>query len=746
MAEVIRPFFFDMMNLQTLKVDIPAGLVVFLVALPLCLGIALASGAPLMSGIVSGIIGGIIIGFISGSQTSVSGPAAGLAAIVLASIQQLGSFEIFLFAVILAGLMQLTLGIAKMGYIADFFPSNVIKGLLAAIGIVLILKQVPHAIGYDADPEGDFSFINPMGENTFSGLFHAMQFITPGAVIISIVSLIVLLYWHKTPLKNISFLPASLVVVIIGIGMSLLFQALIPNLIIGHEHMVSIPTIDASSMGSLIHIPDLSLLARSEIWIVAVTLAIVASLETLLNLEAVDKIDPHKRHSPPNRELIAQGFGNILAGLFGGIPLTSVIVRSSVNIQTGNKTKLSAIFHGILLLLSVLLLAPIMNMIPLASLAAILLVTGYKLANIGLFKSMYKKGIEQFIPFLGTVLAIVFTDLLIGVLVGLAISITFLMISNFRNPYVKQNYTLHVGEVMRLELPNQVTFLNKASIKETLYEIPENMYVVIDATSSDYIDHDIIEIIEDFKATIAPERNILINVLGQKSKYQLKDHVQFVNVLGKDKRDGLSPKDILNLLIKGNERFVAGEMSKKDFSKQVEITSKQQNPMCVIIGCIDSRTTPEILFDTGLGDILTIRIAGNIITKEIIGSIEIACSKLGAKLIVVKAHSHCGAVTLAMNDVSDFSMGSITSKIKTIAQKMGLFPLKHDDTDVFSIEQVARQNSIEGVQEIISQSPYLSEKISRGELGIVSAYHDISTGEVQFDALMIGTQADTSMM
>jgi carbonic anhydrase len=734
-----------MMNLQTLKVDIPAGLVVFLVALPLCLGIALASGAPLMSGIISGIIGGIVVGFISGSQTSVSGPAAGLAAIVLASIQQLGSFEIFLLAVILAGLMQLTLGIAKMGYIADFFPSNVIKGLLAAIGIVLILKQIPHAIGYDADPEGDFSFINPMGENTFSGLFHALQFITPGAVIISLVSLIILLYWHKTPLKKLSFFPASLVVVIIGIGMSVFFQALVPSLIVGQEHMVSIPAIDISSMGSFIHIPELSLLARSDIWTVAVTLAIVASLETLLNLEAVDKLDPHKRHSPPNKELIAQGFGNILAGFIGGIPLTSVIVRSSVNIQTGNKTKLSAIFHGILLLLSVLLLAPVMNMIPLASLAAILLVTGYKLANIDLFRSMFKKGIEQFIPFLGTVLAIVFTDLLIGVLVGLAISIAFLMISNFRNPYIKQNYTLHVGEVMRLELPNQVTFLNKASIKETLYEIPENMYVVIDATSSDYIDHDIIEIIEDFKITIAPERNILINVLGQKSKYQLKDHVQFVNVLGKDKRDGLSPKAILHLLIKGNERFVAGEMSKKDFSKQVEITSKQQNPMCVIIGCIDSRTTPEILFDTGLGDILTIRIAGNIITKEIIGSIEIACSKLGAKLIVVKAHSHCGAVTLAMNDINEFSMGSITSKIKLVAQKIDSYPLKHDDSDVKAIERVARQNAIEGVQEIISLSPYLSEKISRGELGIVSAYHDISTGEVQFDALMIGTQADTSI-
>lgn len=473
-------------------------------------------------------------------------------------------------------------------------------------------------------------------------------------------------------------------------------------------------------------------------------MAIVASLETLLNLEAVDKIDPHKRHSPPNRELIAQGVGNMLAGLFGGIPVTSVIVRSSVNIQTGNETKASAVFHGFLLLVSVLFLAPLMNLIPLASLAAILLVTGYKLANAGLFKSMYAKGMEQFIPFLATVLAIVFTDLLVGVLVGLAISIAFLMVSNFRNPYVKQNYTLHVGEVMRLELPNQVTFLNKASIKETLYDIPENMNVVIDATSSDYIDHDIIEIIDDFKETVAPERNIRLNILGQRSKYQLKDHVQFVNVLGKEMRDALSPKEVLDLLKKGNNRFVNGEMSKKDFSKQVEITSKQQNPMSVIIGCIDSRTTPEILFDAGLGDILTIRIAGNIINQEIIGSLEIACSKLGAKLIVVKAHSHCGAVTLSMHDVKEHSMGTITSKIKHVAEQIGAFPLKNDGNDAEVIEKVSKQNAVEGVQEILTLSPYLAEKVSKGELGIVSAYHDISTGEVEFDRMISGTHADAS--
>jgi carbonic anhydrase len=732
------------MNIKALKTDIPAGLVVFLVALPLCLGIALASGAPLMSGIISGIIGGIIIGFMSGSKTSVSGPAAGLAAVVLAAIQQLGSFEVFLFAIILAGLMQLALGIAKLGYIADFFPSNVIKGLLAAIGIVLILKQIPHALGYDADPEGEMSFWGAAGENTFSGLLNAFAYISPGAVLIAVLSIAILIFWNKTPLKSITFLPPSLVVVILGIGMSSLYHILMPGFAISTEHMVNIPTIDISALGSFFYMPDISLFMRSDIWTVAITLAIVASLETLLNLEAVDKIDPHKRHSPPNRELIAQGIGNIAAGLFGGIPVTSVIVRSSVNIQTGNETKASAIIHGLLLLLSVLFLAPVMNMIPLASLAAILLVTGYKLANIQLFKSMYEKGTEQFIPFLATVLAIVFTDLLVGVLVGLAISIAFLMISNFRNPYVKQNYTLHVGDVMRLELPNQVTFLNKASIKETLYDVPENMNVVIDATSSDYIDHDIIEIIEDFRVTVAPEKGIRLNILGQKSKYQLKDHVQFVNVLGKEKRDALKPKEVLDLLKKGNQRFVSGELSKKDFSKQMEITSKQQSPMCVIIGCIDSRTTPEILFDAGIGDILTIRIAGNIINREIIGSLEIACSKLGAKLIVVKAHSHCGAVTLAMNDVQEHSMGAVTSKIKKVAESMGAFPLKHDQTDDEVIEKVSMKNAIEGVQEILTLSPYLAEKVQKGELGIVSSYHDISTGEVHFDRLFTGSYADAS--
>ncbi|MGA1278389.1 MAG: SulP family inorganic anion transporter [Candidatus Kapaibacteriota bacterium] len=726
--------------MNKLKSDLPAGLVVFLVALPLCLGIALASGAPLMSGIVSGIIGGIIVGLLSGSHTSVSGPAAGLSAVVLAAIHQLGSFEVFLFAVLLAGLFQLLLGIGKLGYIADFFPSNVIKGLLAAIGIVLILKQIPHAIGYDADYEGDFQFFDAVGENTLSSILHSLQFITPGAVIISCISLLILLFWDKTPLKKISYLPPSLAVVFIGIGLSSIYNTFFIPLAIDKIHMVNIPPIESFAISTLVHIPNFEYLFRTDVWTVAITLSIVASLETLLNLEAVDKLDSHKRHSPPNRELIAQGIGNIFASFFGGIPVTSVIVRSSVNIQSKNSTRLSTVLHGFLLLFSVLFLAPLMNMIPLSSLAAILLVTGYKLANFELFKNMYGKGKEQFIPFLATVLAIVFTDLLIGVLVGLAVSIAFLMISNFKNPFVQQNYTLHIGEILRLELPNQVTFLNKASIKETLYDIPQQSNVVIDASSSDYIDPDVLEIIEDFKSTIAPEKDIKLNVIGQKNKYQLHDHVQFDNVLNKEMRDSFTPIEILNHLKRGNNRFVDGQLTQKDFGKQIETTSKGQNPMCVIIGCIDSRTTPELLFDSGLGDILTIRIAGNIINQDIIGSLEIACSKLGARLIVVKAHSKCGAVTLAMNNVDENSIGSITSKIQRVAKKINSYPLQQNQVDESLIDKVAKENAQSGVGEILESSPLLSSMIKSGKLGIVSAYHDINTGRVEFDKLITNIQ------
>ena len=512
-----------------LKNDLPASLVVFLVALPLCLGVALASGAPLLSGIISGIIGGIIVGILSQSHTSVSGPAAGLAAVVLAAITQLGRYDIFLLAVCIAGLIQLIAGIAKVGFIANFMPSNVIKGLLAAIGIILILKQIPHAVGFDKDYEGDFSFFQPDGENTFSELLNIFKYFTWGAIIISGFSILAMIFWDKTPMKKFKYLPASLFVVVLGVLLNLLFQTYFPAIAITQEHLVNIPKLDGIS--SVVTMPDFSSIGNYQVWTVALTIAIVASIETLLNLEAVENLDPHKRLASPNKELVAQGIGNMFAGMIGGIPITSVIVRSSVNINAGAETKMSAIFHGVFLLLSLLLLSPVLNLIPLASLASILLLTGYKLAKVSLFKDMYSKGLNQFIPFAVTVIAIVFTDLLIGVLIGSAISIFYILKRNFKNAYHFNKESFHTGDIVTMRLSEEVSFLNKASIKQTLADIPENSKVKIDASNSTYIDSDVMEVIRDFVDVQAKEKGITTTLIGFKSFYQeqIPSHVELVH-------------------------------------------------------------------------------------------------------------------------------------------------------------------------------------------------------------------------
>jgi carbonic anhydrase len=515
--------------LTKIKNDFPASIVVFLVALPLCLGVALASGAPLLSGILSGIIGGIVVGVLSQSHTSVSGPAAGLAAVVLASITQLGNYEIFLLAVCIAGLIQLIAGIFKVGFIANFMPSNVIKGLLAAIGIILILKQIPHAVGFDKDYEGDFSFFQKDGENTFSELLNIFNYFSWGAIIISGLSIIAMIYWDKTPLKKFKYLPASLFVVVLGLILNLLFQKFFPNLAITNEHLVNIPKFEG--IDSLVTLPDFGSIRNSQVWMVALTIAIVASIETLLNLEAVENLDPHKRVASPNKELVAQGIGNMVAGLVGGIPITSVIVRSSVNINAGAETKMSAILHGVLLLISLLLLSPLLNFIPLASLASILILTGYKLAKVSLFKGMYNKGLNQFIPFVVTVIAIVFTDLLIGVLIGSAFSIFYILKRNFKNAYHFNKESFHTGDIITIRLSEEVSFLNKASIKQTLADIPENSSVIIDASNSTYIDYDVMEVIRDFIKVQSKEKGTTATLKGFKSFYgeQMPSHVEFVH-------------------------------------------------------------------------------------------------------------------------------------------------------------------------------------------------------------------------
>ena len=483
---------------KNLKKDLPASIVVFLVALPLCLGIALASGAPLFAGVLTGIIGGIVVSSLSGSQLSVSGPAAGLTVIVFTSITQLGAYPTFLLAVFIAGLFQ------------------IIEGMLAAIGVILILKQIPHAVGYDAEYEGSESFIEG-NENTFSLIDTALGAVSYGAVIISLISLIILIYWPK--IKKVSGVPAALIVVLTGILLNRLFAG--SQLAIKDEHLVQIPVVSSfAEFSSLFVFPDFSQIVNKDVWVVAVTIAIVASIETLLSLEAVDKLDPIKRVSPTNKELLAQGVGNMTSGLLGGLPMTAVIVRSSANVNAGGRTKMSAIIHGLWLLVALLAIPTFINLIPLSCLAAILLVTGYKLAKFDLFAKMWRGGYSQFIPFVVTVLAVVFTDLLKGVAVGMLVSVFYILRNNLRNPYFYQISTQSDKKVIEIKLAEEVSFLNKAAIQYTLAHLPKESNVVIDGSNCRYIDPDVLEVIRNFKHS-AYTKAVIVELVNIKDRYDV---------------------------------------------------------------------------------------------------------------------------------------------------------------------------------------------------------------------------------
>lgn len=495
-----------------LKNDLPASIVVFLVAMPLCLGIALASGAPLFSGVIAGIVGGIVVSLISGSPLGVSGPAAGLAVIVLTAIQDLGAYQTFLLAVVIAGVFQLILGFLKAGVIGYYFPSSVIKGMLSGIGIIIILKQIPHAFGYDKDPEGDLAFAQIDGENTLSELINMLNYISPGALIIASISLAILILWEQPFMKKISLfkiVQGPLVVVALGVVLNILFQG--TSFDLKSEQLVSIPVADSiSGFFNQFTLPDFSQWNNSQVYIVAITMAVVASLETLLCVEATDKLDPQKRITPTNRELTAQGIGNIVSGFIGGLPITQVIVRSSANIQSGGKTKASAFFHGIFLLVSIMAIPSVLNLIPLSSLAAILLVVGFKLAKPSLFKEIYKLGKAQFIPYIVTILGIIFTDLLIGIGLGMAVAIFHILYNNFKTPYHFNIANYKKGEPIIIKLSEDVSFLNKGSILQTLNNLPTNSHVLIDGTEANNIHPDVIEIINDFKQ-VALGKNIEVS-------------------------------------------------------------------------------------------------------------------------------------------------------------------------------------------------------------------------------------------
>ncbi len=776
-----RPNSTGRMDFRAFPRDLTAGLVVFLVAVPLCLGVAeMVPGVPKFAGLISGVIGGIIVGVLSASHTSVSGPSPGLVAVLIAQMAifttaygKEGAFPALLMSILIAGVIQVLMGIARLGFIASFFPSSVIKGLLAAIGVILILKQLPHVIGHDIDPEGDSSFWQGNFRNTFTELWAMFQDLHWGAAIIGGASIAIIVLWDKWPLCKKLPIPAPLAVVSVGVLLNYVFQQLsAADLIVSGKHLVNVPLAESySQMYStyMIFGPDFSRWMDMAVISGAFTLAMVASLETLLNLEAVDRIDPHQRTSPASRELVAQGIGNMTAGFIGGLPVSSVIVRSSVNINAGAQTKMAAIIHGILLLLCLVFLPQVLNLIPIASLAAILFMTGIKLINPDLIKRMWEAGRYQFIPFAATVVAIVLTDLLTGVVIGLTVSLGFILNSNLRRP-MRQTVEKHlVGEVLRIELANQVSFLNRAALTRLLDTVDRGGHVLLDAQNTDYIDPDILELIRDFKEVEAPARGIEFSLVGFRSKYQLEDQIQFVDHSTRELQQAATPAQVLGILKAGYERFRSGKRLQRDLGRSISATAAGQHPLAVVLSCIDSRSPAEIIFDLGVGDIFSVRIAGNVTSNKVLGSIEYATSVAGAKLVLVMGHTKCGAVNAAVQLMGEqrtiaaaTGCQHLESIIGDIQSATVYRPGQHEHngkrelqqlaeslnkvtnplngiTNQMTLEQqeeyadeVARRNVLRVVHEMQSESNTLANLVRAGRIAIVGAMYDIKTGDLAF--------------
>lgn len=722
---------------ETFKYDFVSSTVVFLVAIPLCLGIAVASKAPIISGIIAGIIGGIIIGSLSKSHVSVSGPAAGLVAVVLAGIHDLGSFNAFLLAVTFAGLIQVTIGKFKAGFIADYIPSNVIQGLLCAIGIVIIIKEIPLAIGYISEQ----NMLNELREaqedvdiSAFMGVFNN---ITWGSIVISFTSLVLLFSWGKIKNSTLKLIPGPVIVVLLGIALNLLFETVVPLLhLSGSQHLVVIPEIaNFKSLASTLSYPDWGALANYKVYVYALIIAIVATLETLLNLEAAEKIDSQKRYCDRNKEMVAQGIGNTISGLVGGLPITSVIVRSSVNVTSGAKTKASTIMHGFWLVIAVLFLPKLINQIPMASLAAILIYSGFKLAHYKIFQGMYNKGLEHFLPFITTVVMIVASNLLTGVLCGLAVSAFMVMKYNSRPDFKKQLEVYPNGDVLRIMLPQQATFLNKAALISALTHLPANSQVILDASQTHYIDYDIKEVIEDFTTNLSREKNISLTTRGFQDHYEHELREDFTNVTTAHVQQRLKPQQVLTILQEGNKRFLNNTPLNRDLPKQVAVTAQAQHPLAVVLSCVDSRVPVEMIFDMGVGDLFATRVVGNVVNDDVIASLEYACAISGAKLIVVMGHTACGAIKAACDDHHQDKLSKISDKIRPAIDKAVKNNPELEINSEAYLEAITSENVKLAKQYLMWGSKTLSALIKNKEVAIVGAMYDVNTGVVNFDQI-----------
>ena len=716
---------------RTFKFDFIAAIVVFLVAIPLCLGVALASGTPLLSGVVSGIIGGIVVGCLSGSHVSVSGPAAGMAAVVIAGVAQLGDFNVFLLALFLAGAIQMLLGILRAGFIAEYIPSSVVQGLLCAIGILLIVKQLPLAFTHAANLVELKTHLLDMTEgieiNDLS--FH----INSGATLISVLSIAILIYFDKSTFSLIKAIPGPIVVVIVGVILNEYFVFSNSLLAQTTPQLVHIPS--HSSFNDLyanMSAPAWSAWSNPKVYFYAALLAIVASLESLLNIKAGEKLDKTRRYCSKDKELFAQGVGNMFAGLFGGIPITSVIARTSVNIETGAKTKFATVLHGILILFAVLLIPRALNKIPLSSLAIILIYTGYKLTKPAIYQTMYRQGLERFIPFVVTLISIVALNLLAGIMIGLAVSLFFILKSNsqVRMDIIKEIYPN--GITSRLVLPQQTTFLNKASLVAELDSIQKKSQLIIDARYSDYIDKEIIEFINDFKESQAPHRQISLNLIGFKDRYMIHNYIDFINVTTYDVQSILAPHQVLNILREGNQRFLKDTCIHRSLKIDIKHTATTQHPIAVVLGCIDSRVPVETIFDMSFGDLFCIRIAGNVVNDDVLASLEYACHVIGVKLLVVLGHTRCGAIMAACDGVEQGHITQLLAKIKpAIAAEIKTESNRNGSNHEF-VTNVTKLNTANTLQHIYHESSILRLMIDQDDVGMVGAVYDVNTGAVEF--------------
>jgi carbonic anhydrase len=730
--------------------DLTAGGVVFLVALPLCLGIAVASNADPFSGIVSGVIGGVIVGLLSGSHTSVSGPAAGLTAIVAAQISTLGNFETFLAAVVIAGAIQIGLAHSRAGFISAFVPSSVIKGLLSAIGLILIINQLPKLIGHqdevvvlDEIVSGQASHVAEQG-NVLLKLFDLLEgeFVAVPAII-GIGSMLFLLVWERVTVLKKSVIPAPLLVVMAGVLTTGLLRHFQSSWSIPSNMLVSVPVLESwLDTATLVRLPDFSAFLTPAVYVAGFSIAIVASLETLLNLEAVDKIDPKQRFSPPNKELFAQGVGNVLAGLVGGLPMTSVIVRSSVNIHAGGQSRLSAIVHGILLLGFVLCLPQLLNMIPYASLAAILVFTGCKLMSWKMIRELWDAGKYQFAPFIITVCAIVVTDLLIGILVGLGCSLAFVLYSNYRRPVRRVLEKHSSGDVLRIELANQVSFLNRAALDSVLRKIPRGGRVLIDANDSDYIDPDILALIRDFRNKVAPAHGVNVNLIGFESRYEMRDDYRSIDYTIKQTEEVLTPDNALRVLIEGNARFRSGLSLRAGSTEPQSSNAKTDANLAVVLSSMDVIAPMEIIFDTKAGGIFDIRLPGNgIVTPSVVASLEHLCQHKNPKLIILLGNSQSdlirNSIEYLYSSLEDRSskygphFGDVAKEIMPAIERVRtLYGESNNPADPNWIDAVTKAKIVLSLECISQSSSTIRQLLQDGKLALTGIMYDSRTGGI----------------